>query len=263
MSSYRSRGVDRHVAEQVLAGAPNAAVAEPLAAVLRAAAAPARPDELVGEQAALAAFRDAAQLDHPVSSRSQPRVGLPRLRTVGAAVLLAVAASVGVAIAASTGASPVPGSRSPENPPVPTTSTHNAGPTSVPRSDTGVDSPPASGRPPSATSEPSSMSGLCQAYTTAMRTNPGKALDSPAFTSLITAAHGADNVPEYCAARTSATATHPRGGSTHVPTRTRPADPANSPPAGPPGRAHTPVNPAPGTATPQPSSGARPPSRGG
>ena len=51
-----------------------------------------------------------------------------------------------------------------------------------------------------------SLRGLCQAYTAQVSSSPGKALDSPAFTALITAAGGRDSVTAFC---TSMLATHP------------------------------------------------------
>ena len=58
---------------------------------------------------------------------------------------------------------------------------------------------------PAASPSPS-LRGLCQAYTSQVGSNPGKALDSPAFTALITAAGGKDSVTAFC---TSLLATHP------------------------------------------------------
>ena len=58
---------------------------------------------------------------------------------------------------------------------------------------------------PAASPSPS-LRGLCQAYTAQVSSSPGKALDSPAFTALITAAGGKDSVTAFC---TSLLATHP------------------------------------------------------
>jgi hypothetical protein len=52
---------------------------------------------------------------------------------------------------------------------------------------------------PAATPHPSAV-GLCRAYTAGAGSAPGKALENPAFTSLIKAAGGKDKVPGYCAA---------------------------------------------------------------
>ncbi len=50
--------------------------------------------------------------------------------------------------------------------------------------------------PASAAPEPS-LVGLCHAFP-AVANSHGRALDNPAFTTLITAAGGADNVAAYC-----------------------------------------------------------------
>ena len=58
---------------------------------------------------------------------------------------------------------------------------------------------------PAASPSPS-LRGLCQAFTAQVSSSPGKALDNPAFTALITAAGGKDSVTTFC---TSLLATHP------------------------------------------------------
>jgi hypothetical protein len=58
----------------------------------------------------------------------------------------------------------------------------------------------AAGKDKGANGQPSpSHAGLCQAYRSKVGEHPGKALQSPAFTSLIKAAGGNDNVAGYCA----------------------------------------------------------------
>jgi hypothetical protein len=96
MSSYRS-GLDQATAERLLAGYPTTAHA-PLAAMLRAAAAPAHFEELLDEAPVAAAFRAAA---------------MPRQRSIltkglfaKVAILLAATGSTGVVLAASSGALP-------------------------------------------------------------------------------------------------------------------------------------------------------------
>lgn len=58
--------------------------------------------------------------------------------------------------------------------------------------------PESSKADPSASPSPS-IHGLCNAYANGAGGNPGKALDSPAFTALINAAGGRGKVPSYCA----------------------------------------------------------------
>ncbi len=66
---------------------------------------------------------------------------------------------------------------------------------------------------PAASPSPS-LRGLCQAYTAHVGGSPGKALDSPAFSALITAAGGKDKVAAFC---TSLLATQPGNGPTAHP----------------------------------------------
>ncbi|MFC5663668.1 hypothetical protein ACFP3U_11820 [Kitasatospora misakiensis] len=127
MSTNRSRRIDRDTAEQLLAGAvggpsagQDASLTGPdgstgrtgVARVLAAAAAPATRDDLAGEEAALAAFREArlapvpavAAAPAPVRRRSMATATLTRaFSTKAAAVVLGATALGGVAVAAGTG----------------------------------------------------------------------------------------------------------------------------------------------------------------
>lgn len=260
MSSHRARRVDRRAAEQLLAGA-RSADAEPLTSILRTAAAPAHPKELDGEPAALAAFRAAAALDPAPEHRrpSKLRSALTRLLTVKAVLALALVGSTGVVLAARGGAVPVPWSDKPAEPPAVTRS-HAPVTTTTRPSDTGR--PGDQGNAP-APSELPGLAGLCQAYLAQVNQSPGKATDNPAFTALVTAAGGAENVPEFCA---DLAAEQPRGRPSDLPTPTSPGNSDDQPgsrPATPPSRAQSPVSPAPGTTTAVSPSGARTPSRGG
>jgi hypothetical protein len=255
MSSYRSRGVDRHAAEQLLAGAPG-----PLAALLRAAAAPAHQEELAGEQAALVAFRDAAALDPvPVSRRpSLLRTALAKILTVKGLIIVAAAGSTGIVLAAA-GALPGPWADTPADPPSVRSSASVLAPSSVTPTGRSSDA----GRPTGAGNDPApSMAGLCRAYAAQVGASPGKAMDNPAFGALVTAAGGVENVPAYCS---DVTADQPHGKPNDQPPRTstgKARDPSDSGPATP-GRTQAPVSPAPGAAHVVPPSGARTPSQGG
>jgi hypothetical protein len=241
MSTQPPRRINQDTAEQLLAGDPAALHrVGGLAVPLRAARGPVHPDELAGEQAALAAFQAAADLTPVPQPRrlSMLKIALAKLLTVKAAAIIAASGVGGVALAASTGVLPNPLVDTPASPPA----THAlATPTTTP-------SHP--GAPGAAAGSPSpSLLGLCQAHAAGAAANPGKALDNPAFTVLITAAGGADHVEEYCdtmAAAASASATHPGnaptggGRPTAVPTPTaaggapgsRPDMPAAERPAG-------------------------------
>jgi hypothetical protein len=201
MSTHRPDRLDGQPAQQQLRGQPAGSagekdhLADVLADVLAAAAPPADEGELAGEQTAVAAFR-AAHLAPPlqVRRRSMIKTTVAKLLTakIGAAVAAATIVG-GVATAAATGTLPAglggstAGSSSPS-----TTSTHDQA------ADHGSSPSP-------------SLVGLCHAYSAGEKSEHGKALDSPAFTALIKAAGGKDQVPGYCAHLLS---THPDADST-------------------------------------------------
>ncbi|MFH9354461.1 hypothetical protein [Kitasatospora sp. NPDC017646] len=243
MSTNRSRRIDRDAAEQLLGGAvggpsagQDASLTGPdgpgqLARVLAAAAAPATAAELAGEEAALAAFREASltpdPLVTPVRRRSMATAALARaFSTKAAAAVLGATALCGVAVAAGTGNLPSAlggGPTEPEHtlaaPGSPTSSTHGttggpgtASPSGSTRPSTGAQADPPHGvAPPAATSAPPGGHGdhaspppalvpLCQSFTD--RTNKGErprqlAAD-PFFAPLIAAVGGADGVPDFC-----------------------------------------------------------------
>lgn len=196
MSDYRSRRIDRDAAERLLDGDPTAGVAGLLALQLLAATAPAHSDELAGEPTVLAAFHAAARLD-PVPQQRRPsmlKIALAKLLTVKAAAAVIAAGAGGVALAAGTGVLPV---QLPERPTMPSVvSEAPAQPAELPSS--AANAGDAAGTPSP------SMTGLCKAYTAEVSTNPGKALESPAFTALITAAGGADKVDGFCETQAAA-----------------------------------------------------------
>jgi hypothetical protein len=107
MSNIRNSRLGRRAAEQVLDGVPGDQHADrtPLASVLAAAAAPSRPAEQAGEDAAVTAFRAEHLVPVDQSRRGQMiKSPLAKLLTIKvAAAALAVSAG-GVALAAGTGA---------------------------------------------------------------------------------------------------------------------------------------------------------------
>jgi hypothetical protein len=213
MSDFRTVRIDRDTAERLLNGVPAALRASgPLGEHLAAAAAPAYRYELAGRSAALAAFRAAQLL--PATEQRRPsmiKTWLAKMLTVKAAALLAVTAAGGVALAATTGALPTPLTDRPSVTDVPHSSTRPSTPASH----------PAGG--PSTLPSPS-LVGLCHAYTAGAGSDHGKALDSPAFTALITAAGGRDKVAAFCAATLASAPGRPTDGPS----------PKSSHPAGPP-----------------------------
>ncbi|RSM56763.1 hypothetical protein DMH04_56720 [Kibdelosporangium aridum] len=258
MSVHRSRRIDRRTAEQLLRGEPvreQAAGSDALSGLFAAASAPARAGELAGEQAALAAFRAARLASVPRLRRRWMliKTALAKLLTVKvAATAVTAVAAGGVAVAAATGNLPTQRGDSPTVPPMVTVSS-TTGPVTPTPSIVTTGPPDAAGK--NATDEnhknpgdtnaadkttsgdgsPSpSVVGLCQAYTAGTGADPGKALDNPAFTVLITTAGGTDKVSAYCTDLLGtqpgqSSAAHPTGKSTTLPTGPGEARPTGKP----------------------------------
>ncbi|HET8659908.1 MAG TPA: hypothetical protein VFM55_13025 [Micromonosporaceae bacterium] len=182
MSTHRPRHrhIDRETAEQLLHGDPGALhEVGPLAAPLAAARAAASPDELVGEQMALAAFRAAQLVPVPLPRRSSMlKIAMAKVLTAKAAAVLAGLSLGGVAVATTTGAIPTPFDNKPDAPAPAASPAHSNG------SDGAHPSP--------------SLVGLCRAYAAGATDNPGKAAENPAFAALVSAAKGAENIEEFC-----------------------------------------------------------------
>jgi hypothetical protein len=124
------------------------------------------------------------------------KTALAKVLTLKAAAVLAAVSAGGVALAASTGALPNPLDHSPSGTPASAHATANPGPANA----HGTPSP--------------SLVGLCHAFVAGAGADHGKALESPAFTVLITTAGGKDKVDAYCAALlASSEPTHPTGAS--------------------------------------------------
>ncbi|MGS2619787.1 hypothetical protein ACVCAH_35700 [Micromonospora sp. LZ34] len=205
------RPADRAEADRLLDAARAATPTEPvdaptgpLAGLLAAAAAPARPEELAGEQAALAAFRAACAA--PASAPA--RIARRRRFTAGAALAwvagVLATATAGAAFAAITLDPP----RKPAPPPrpaipAPTTGHPDGTPTDggTPTSDGPSASPTAPPARPSPSSGPSHtgrLGGLCRAYLAKKPHQREKALKTPGFQPLVAAAGSAAQVEAYC-----------------------------------------------------------------
>ncbi|MGA5818592.1 hypothetical protein ACPC54_12135 [Kitasatospora sp. NPDC094028] len=268
MSTNRPRRIDRDTAEQLLGGAmgdpsagQGASLTGPdggpgqLARVLAAAAAPATAGELAGEEAALAAFREARLASRPVMTapvrrRSMATATLARaFSTKAAAAVLGATVLCGVAVAAGTGNLPVLGGDSPE--PAHTLGTDGAsgsasspagGTASSPAGGTGSSGRPSGASPaagpqaavPSAGTHPGSPSAdghgggrpaagpladLCRGFVerTAKGEHPLQLAADPLFAQLVTEAGGADKVAEYCAKAPDKAGQGDRQGATDQP----------------------------------------------
>ncbi len=166
---------------------------------LLAAAAPPRDylhdnqGEFRGEAAAVSAFREA---------RLNPAYR-PRRKAMSAGKLLAIKVAVAaVALGGGGGvAFATTGHLTARSPGHPAPSASSPASTNASAAKGGSHS--------SATPSPS-LHGLCHAYAAGAGSNPGKALENPAFTALITAAGGKDKVSSYC---TTLLASSPSGNS--------------------------------------------------
>ncbi|MEX5712364.1 hypothetical protein AB1484_29815 [Parafrankia sp. FMc6] len=202
MSTHRPRRIGRGEAERMLRGGPvnDGVGADPLADLLAAVAAPARDGELDGEEAAVAAFRE-ARLTHVTQLRRKPMIKLmfAKFLTVKAAAMAAGATAIGgVAVAASTGVLPIAGGGG----------SAAVSPTASPSAEVSI---PAIHVPSASASVSASLLGLCHTYTAAAATDARTTLDSPNMHALVTAAGSPDKVDAFCAkalqAETDAAAT--------------------------------------------------------
>jgi hypothetical protein len=224
MSIGRSPRIDQFTAQRLLRG--ETADPDRLAELLATAAAPAARGELAGEEAAVAAFRE-AHLGPVVQLRRQSviKTALAKLLTLKvAAAALTVTAAGGVALAAGTGNLPqaLGGAASSSHP----TPTRDAKAQHTPKDTAAHDGHSASPSP--------SLVGLCHAYQAGVGDSPGKALGNPAFTHLITVAGGKDAVAAYCTnlLKThpgSAHASHPAGAHAKRPTSAPAQHPTSAP----------------------------------
>jgi hypothetical protein len=189
--------VDRETAEWLLAGTAGRPVepdTRPLAHLLALAAAPARPHELAGEDAAVAAFHRPGSA--PVRARPGRRALLAKLLTVKVAALIAASTLGGVAVAAAAGRLPelpgVAGIQAEDTPPAP--------PPAVPPPPTNTGRPKVQPAPPppSPTGPPGqpALVDLCRAAAA----DHGATIDRPQFAPLVSAAGGPEKprIRSYC-----------------------------------------------------------------
>ncbi|MGW4528795.1 hypothetical protein [Amycolatopsis sp. NPDC004378] len=217
MSTHRSRRLERRTAEELLDGSPGGRD-HALNALLAAAAGAASEAELRGEHAAVAAFRAArlAPVPRP-RRRSMIKIALAKLLTAKFAVAAAATAAVtagGVAAVAASGTFPgSPDSHSASTP----ASAGDSAKSRVPATEASESShgeAKSTGTTGASGGSPSpSLAGLCHAYSAGDKAEHGKALDSPAFTVLITTAGGKDKVDAYCAKTLTEEAGHGSNGT--------------------------------------------------
>ena len=161
-----------------------------LASLLAAATAPATPEELAGEQAALAVFR-AVMPSHPPTLVPR-RAPMPskRLTVKAAAAALVAVLSIGGVAAAATGLLAGQAGRVADRAPSTTAASAAAqGPGKA-----------------AVTDLDNATQGLCQAWQVGKSADNSSRADAPAFQTLAAAAGGSDNIAGYCADVTAGSA---------------------------------------------------------
>jgi hypothetical protein len=249
----QNRDLDPFTAEQLLSGAPVDGEVGPLADLLAAAAVPARADELMGEAAAAAAFRDAAGASRTAAA---PAAFTGSRRALGLKVAITVAAVAGTGFAGTAAAGLLPGDESRAPVAAPTSATQTAsspakGPgaettTAPPQAGTGTGTPRNGDSPSGTASKPKTQQSetksedgptsarptvaviaMCRTFSTMSRHDQGRnryldaIVDDPYFQPLVRAAGGKDKVAAYCKQVLEQT-DHPSGRPTSDPT-SRPA----------------------------------------
>jgi hypothetical protein len=210
------RELSREAAERLLSGDSSSPPSgtESLAFLLAAASAPPRLQELAGEGAALAAFR--------AHSPTVRRWSLRRVLTIKvAAVVAATVAAGGVAFASSAGLLP-----NPFTPP----SVDGTSPGSGSTPGGGGTPTPGASLMPDVTGSLAAegLSGLCKAYEAKPPSERGKALQSTAFSTLVSAAGGVEHVSAYCTNLLSGRSPAPAASPDHRPNGTPTPPPASS-----------------------------------
>jgi hypothetical protein len=200
---------DQDILDRLLAGRLDPASAPPgyggLARLLAAAAAPAAPEELAGEQLAMASFASEVRSRPPILSPRRTAVPRKVFSMKAAAAALVAMLSIGGVAAAAGGL--LPGQASPVADRAAATTgaaaaAHGLGEAAVANADgTGqAGSTDGQGREsavgPDATA--AARAGLCRAWQAGQGADHGRRMDAVAFQALVDAAGGADEVAAYC-----------------------------------------------------------------
>jgi len=194
-------------------------------ALIAAATERAHPQELAGEEAAIAAFRQAHRASARPAARTRRLVPVPGLvagsLTAKIAISFGVLSFGGFALAAETGSLPT-GAQSAAHRVfravgVPEADQQASARTGDATSDrTGQPTQTNGGGPQFDATSP--VPGLCRAYTAGNRDEHGKALDSTAFQALAAAAGGEANIEVFCAGVLASSGPSPSPSATPSPT---------------------------------------------
>lgn len=204
--------LDRDTADRLLAGGLDPADAPPefaaVATVVSAATAPATPEELAGEPAAVAQFAAMTRSGSRTRATTTRRASAPRrILTFRLAVaVLAAVLSIGGA-AAATGIFPGPAKPPAGHRPGSTggggsPTTAAPGRTDAASTTTEAERARGGGTATGPDASGPAMEGLCRAWQAGEGERNGKREDSTAFRALAAAAGGADRIDAYCQAVT-------------------------------------------------------------
>ena len=221
-----------------------------LARLLAAATAPAAPDELAGQQRALAEFTAVMRSTPPTLSPRRTAVPRKVFTIKAAAAALVAVLSVGGIAAAATGH--LPGQASPVADQAAATTAADAAAQGLGKAAAAnvggtaqAGATDAQGREsavgPDATG--AARAGLCQAWQSGQGDDHGRRMDSVAFQALATAAGGADNIAGYCK---DVTAGDHGQGKASPPSVSAPPTTASPPGNGPPANPGPPASTGPG-----------------
>jgi hypothetical protein len=200
---------DQDLLERLLDGRLDPALAPPgyggLARLLAAAIAPAGPEELVGEQLAMATFTAEMRSHSPALSPRRTAVPRKILTMKAAAAALVAALSIGGVAAAAGGL--LPDQASPVADQAPATTGADAaaqglGKAAAANLGGAADAGSADGQGRASAVGPDATgrarAGLCRAWQAGQGADHGQKADSVAFQALVEAAGGADNIAAYC-----------------------------------------------------------------
>jgi hypothetical protein len=225
-----------------------------LTRLLAAATAPATPEELAGEQAALATFA-AMRQPHPSNLSPRRTAVLSKVFTmkVAAAALVAVL-SVGGIAAAATGLLPDQASPVADQAPATTgadAAAHGLGQAAVANMGGAAQAGSTDGQGRESAVGPdaaaAARAGLCRAWQAGQGADHGQKADSVAFQALVEAAGGADNIAAYCqdVAAGSSADTHGKSQAS-PPSVSAPPTSVSPPSSGPPADPGPPASTGPG-----------------
>jgi hypothetical protein len=249
---------DQDLLDRLLEGGRDPASAPPgcggLARVLAAVAAPAPPEELAGEQQAMASFAAVKRSRSPTLS---PRriAGRRKVLTMkaAAAALVAVLSIGGVAAAAS---GLLPDQASPVADQAPATTgadaaAHGLGKAAAADLGGSANAGLAEGQGRASAAGPDASGaarvGLCRAWQAGQGADHGRRMDAVAFQALVEAAGGADRVAAYCEDVTAGSSADAHGTSqVSPPSVSAPSTSVSPPSSGPPADPGPPASTGPG-----------------